>query len=840
MSNEISKFYQFLAKQGQNWTEVADSKYGNDDGSVIKAEFKNFINAEWNGEEMGLDLTTDLVNKFWKKIDTNQSTSVIKGTDDIRNYNGLDDKEIENMETRIVAYQQVNEYSDEYIKSPGVFTSSDAAWKNDVETELMTHLEEWINNGCQGDLTAYLEQYRPSVENKYTAQYCAIEYQNELLKDVLKDYPEYKIGDDSTLQDMLQEYLNGFASMETQPSPETIKNEIRSIIDAYFATAGIGNGSDYDLSSLGYTQNADSPLNDIQKAKLTAKLKSNLAEITSDPNYEKYKDLYDEAINDFISGIVDSTKFSEFETVLSQGIEEFKATDEYKTLMNRIEVTTVLGDLSVGSYFYNAIKRKLGQTLADKFSQDAGVLPDAFNEIINQAIEKVLNGEFLKQNAHIVYPGTSTAQSVAEAASTSFTSGGITINPTYTLYNGNLNISELLDWVTDQLAIRLDEIYTNGYGEMELEELNNVYDKLFDTADELQGDEKLSMYRNTAINYIEALMDMGYADALKDVIGDDYKAKINQMLPSDINDLLDNIKQVVDDTVLPGDSGDFSVNWNPALNDMTLSTGGSTKIGFGSVDSNGKSYDASKISYSASGSGLNVSVDGSGNISISAGDAVGVFKVSVSVLYDGQPISQISFNVTVEEKPSYDEIIDKIEGDGWGDLKSEHLEVYGLTGDFENGKQIHEYSFADLYNNDAAIQLHRRYAKHKDNNWNNNKGTVITRLNQLGDFIATVLATAGLNKSILDTAVDNVVNNLIEKGPKYKEVVDDVGNWVGDTTVSGHTADLITGDDSSYRNTIVEGENSYGTDTISYQISFRDLVDLILAEYENLGGGYVL
>ena len=649
MSNEISKFYQFLANQGQNWAEITDTQYGNSDGSVIKAEFSKFINAEWDGEEMGLTLTKDLVNQFWKKIDSNQSTTIIKGSNNIRNYNALDDKELENLDKRIVAYQQFNEYADEYIQSSGVLTTTESDWRNDVEAELMVHLEEWITSGSQGDLTAYLEQYRPSVENKYTAQYCAIEYQNELLKDVLKDYPEYKIGDDSTLQDMLQEYLNGFASMETQPSPETIKNEIRSIIDAYFATAGIGNGSDYDLSSLGYTQNADSPLNDIQKAKLTAKLKSNLAEITSDPNYEKYKDLYDEAINDFISGIVDSTKFSEFETVLGQGIEEFKATDEYKTLMNRIEVTTVLGDLSVGSYFYNAIKRKLGQTLADKFSQDAGVLPDAFNEIINQAIEKVLNGEFLKQNAHIVYPGTSTAQSVAEAASTSFTSGGITINPTYTLYNGNLNISELLDWVTDQLAIRLDEIYTNGYGEMELEELNNVYDKLFDTADELQGDEKLSMYRNTAINYIEALMDMGYADALKDVIGDDYKAKINQMLPSDINDLLDNIKQVVDE--IEDLSKCYISSWFRNYDEgVDVTTGGSTNLQLkANVFIGVNSIDSSRVSYKAafSGAGTGTINESTGEVTITGGSTAGTMTIKVTVFVDGIEIKQDPLVITV-------------------------------------------------------------------------------------------------------------------------------------------------------------------------------------------------
>ena len=170
MSNEITKFYQFLSIQGQDWTKVADKEYGNSDGSLIKAEFKDYMNAEWNGEEMGLTLTDDLINKFWRKIDTNTSTDVIKGTNSIRNYNALDDKEVENLGKRIEAYQQFNEYVDMTVQSPGVFTSSDAEWRTAVIDELMLHLEDWINNGFQGDMAEYLEQFRTDIENKYTAE----------------------------------------------------------------------------------------------------------------------------------------------------------------------------------------------------------------------------------------------------------------------------------------------------------------------------------------------------------------------------------------------------------------------------------------------------------------------------------------------------------------------------------------------------------------------------------------------------------------------------------------------------------------------------------------------
>ena len=241
MSNEITKFYQFLSQYGQNWSETVDSEYGNDDGSVIKAEFREFLNSEWDGEQMGLTLDNDLINKFWKSIDTNQSTNVIKGTQNIRNYNGLDDKELEKMNQRIEAYEKFNEYTSSAIVSTGVLNSYDAEWRRDVINELAPYVDKWVDEeGCQGDLVSYLEQFRPAIENKYTAQYCALEYQNELISTVLADYADYKIADDATLQGILTKYLDNISTSSSQVEPAQIKDEIRNIIDAYFATAGLG------------------------------------------------------------------------------------------------------------------------------------------------------------------------------------------------------------------------------------------------------------------------------------------------------------------------------------------------------------------------------------------------------------------------------------------------------------------------------------------------------------------------------------------------------------------------------------------------------------------------
>ena len=59
MSTDISRVYAFLAKQG-DWVNEADK---NGDGTIIKSEFKNFMeeNFEWDGETTDAG-KNDLIN----------------------------------------------------------------------------------------------------------------------------------------------------------------------------------------------------------------------------------------------------------------------------------------------------------------------------------------------------------------------------------------------------------------------------------------------------------------------------------------------------------------------------------------------------------------------------------------------------------------------------------------------------------------------------------------------------------------------------------------------------------------------------------------------------------
>ena len=118
MSNEVNmnKMYQFIAsfnKNGGSWVDVADG-YGNakKDGIILHSEFEDFVRGEfanWNGNEGGT-VSDDLIEGFWKKLDTNKSNSYVSGSHIIRNNNALDKNELENLEKRLEVYVKFDEF----------------------------------------------------------------------------------------------------------------------------------------------------------------------------------------------------------------------------------------------------------------------------------------------------------------------------------------------------------------------------------------------------------------------------------------------------------------------------------------------------------------------------------------------------------------------------------------------------------------------------------------------------------------------------------------------------------------------------------------------------------
>ena len=324
MSNEISRVYQFLAER-PDWKTEMDT---NNDGTILKSEFRDFLAAEfdweslegWNGET---SKQTDLINEFWKNIDTTQ-TGNITGTN-FKNKNALDSKEITNMNLKIEMYEILNDYTST-LSAPSVVSDS-SRWKQSVNQSLANLTETFIKNGgVKEDLLAYLESVSEGVQNKTTADCVADEYLNTELKDFMKEY-NYSYLEDKTLQGIISNYIQNIPEGSTA---EDIKSTVQLIVDAYLATAGLKEDNAFDLGAYGYTVNDTTALNDLQKTYLTKTLQTAFENVQNEANYEANKELYDNAVNEYINNILSNAKFNDFETIKDYNYEMFTNIEQYK------------------------------------------------------------------------------------------------------------------------------------------------------------------------------------------------------------------------------------------------------------------------------------------------------------------------------------------------------------------------------------------------------------------------------------------------------------------------------------------------------------------------------
>lgn len=625
MSNDLTKVYQFLSSFGSNnaWVEKADK---NGDEVIIKAEFTEFVNnnyKNWSGNESGETLSADIINNFWKKIDTKVSGKVAGSSKS--NRNALDKNEQENLNKKLESYVALDNFIKENVTIPSVLTTTGAQWKAAVSEELSAILEKNASKGADALKEIWAEKL-PEIENKQTALFCATEYQNSLVNGLLKDYPDYKVADDSTLNKLIDAYLK---TINGDSDPSTIKSDIQEIMKTYLATAGLGEGGSYDLSALGYEMKDGDKLNGIQESVAKASIKKNLEGIKTDANYEKYKEYYDKAIEEFINAEVGKATAGTFETVKTTGLEAFKSSDAYKKIQLRVEFDTVFENTEIvdTNKLYKALSTQFGTTIAERIVKD-GVYMSAYTKITSAALEKVNAGEFLKEE-------------------------------------GKLDVDAVLGYVVSEISKNLNSFTEGIFGDMSLDELEVLYTKISTNADNMDDkDAALKAKRNAAIDYCTTIA--GKSSSLKqaviDEFGEDYAKKINSMYPSDIKSKMNTLFEAVEKI---GDSSKWglkTITGGPAENaSLEFGQNATYQIGVTIKDVTADKVDASKLNYTISNiSGGEVTIDTLGKLSIKAGNATGYVKASINVVYDGKVIGKQEISVKVVE-PTLDvdmELID--------------------------------------------------------------------------------------------------------------------------------------------------------------------------------------
>ena len=777
MSTDVSRVYQFLAKQG-DWKAIADE---NGDGTVIKSEFRTFMenNFEWNGEDASAQ--NDLINNFWKTIDTKQSGS-LKGTN-LKNKNALDSNELATMDKKIAYYEVLNDFTAD-LSAPSVVSDS-ANWKKSVSDGLAALVEKY--RGSVEDLATYLDDNAPLIQNKATADYCKEEYLNNDLKALLDeyDYNDYNTNG-YALKSIIDNYVQ---SLDGTENVEDIQQTVVDIIDAFFATAGLAQGNECDLSQYGYNANANSKLNELQVKVLTKTLEADLAGSDLKEDYENNTELFKTAMESYISGL----KYGDFATVSADVLGSFKSSDAYKSVEKNIQVQELL----VGDEFKNALTTNISESIANTIINDGKYLT-VMKEIKTDALEKAQNGEFDNND-------------------------------------GALDTSAVITYLIEQVSSRLAEFYPNGFGDMSLSELNVTYDKLVEAADKQEGEEKqLEARKNAAIEYCKALSEKStkLAEIVKDAFGDNYATEISTMMPSKIDGIITELKAKALEI---GDASTFTLSaFNSGIdnNRLTLETNTASSHKFSASVMNGNTaIDSTRITFELSNNaGLNCSMDVATNTLTVNSPTAGTYTIEVAIIVDGVQVGEKQ-KITIVIKPSNAEIINK--ATTWNGANSEHLEIYNVSAADGEGQQITSKGFAELYNNfDATIQLHVAMDCSSDR-YGDQINIAKDRITQLGNLCVEALSTAGLDKNILSQAANNVVL-------RYQGTIDSVRHEDNSgkhaSNMIGNICKHMNENRESYGHRICVGWDTDGKDSFVFAVRFRDFVDDIIAEYWNLAG----
>lgn len=697
MSNDVSRVYQFLANLG-DWKTKADK---NGDGTIIKSEFRTFMegNFEWDGETTDAG-KNDLINSFWKTIDTNQSGK-ISGTR-YKNKNALDGKEINAMQDRIAVYEKLNEYVAD-IQAPNEI-SDKAGWKKSISASLANTTETLIKQGVTADtLAEELDKIIENVKNKTTADYCANEYLNTSMKDVVKQYG-YAYADDATLKGIIDNFVN---NLPEDSDSASIKQTVEEIVDAYMATA-TGDGSE-DISILeqyGYTPGNNTAMNDLQKSIVKTKLTEALADLKNEADYKNNSALYDTAINEYIDSILNDKTYGDYtNNTIEYSLQAFKDSETGKALEKTIEVKNLFGS----DEFKAALTDKLSSSFADRISGLMKGEISAYDDIQTKALEKAKNGDFDT--------------------------------------NGTLDTQKAIDWVVEQMTQRLTEFYPNGLNDMSLTDLGTMYDKLVESA---KANEDVASVKKAALSYCNAVAKKStlLSQAVKDIFGNSYATEINKLTTPEIEAKMTDLKAKVEEI------GDISTMTEAEKNALVAGLKDSYSFEQNAVDNkvqlpnsatcNGNTITSDRITYSGTGC---VSVNESGNVTIDTTKA-GTYTGKVNISIDGNIIATKTITVTVQESAS--SIISK--------TTDKQLPLSETVDNWNT-----DANFQDLYNGDKTVILYGRMDK-KNRDWGRMKSDIKDDLSTLGTQVVDILATAGLDKAKLSTAAQTVVNRYIDAG----------------------------------------------------------------------------
>ena len=392
----IARVYQFLNTQ-KNWQAEAD---GSGDGIILKAEFRKYLlgsNFKFNNGEN----KEDLVDAFWKSIDTDRTGKVRSGSR-INDKNALNVNEIDNVEKSIQATKQIIAFMKDK-EAPQSITDSGlrSKWKTSVKQGLIYRASEFLKNASLEDLTdEWLnEAYRQS-SIKATADYTAL----SIIEKKLGNIDNYKVGSDENLKAIIDAYI---AELEgSTKSEEEIIADVNALINAYIDTAETNSEESTDLL-YDYGYNPDGDLNDLQTAVLTKQISEQLITYIQNNNSDIYTDEYkgqiENSVKEFVENYLKGRSASEFNTLKAFDTSVFASSSEYTELVKELKaaqeaVRTARSELNT----------YIGEILSTGNTKKADIIKQALNisstdatTILNRLLELKTTSEISAVRAEI-------------------------------------------------------------------------------------------------------------------------------------------------------------------------------------------------------------------------------------------------------------------------------------------------------------------------------------------------------------------------------------------------------------------------------------------------------
>lgn len=449
-STDISKVYQFLANIG-DWKTKADK---NGDGTVIKSEFCSFMenNYEWDGTPSDVD-KNDLINSFWKAIDTKQGGK-LNGTR-YYNKNALDSNEEDAINAKVQCYDTLNTFVKDNVKltdaPSGVSTSQ---WKASITEGLTTVVEEFLKNKstdainkaiASGELTTLLEKQLPISKGRATADYYAM----NLTKSYKSQLGNFDVYSDPIFKELLDKYVKSNfpdgASTETMPTDDTIKTNVENMVKAYLATAGVGDGNIKDLEEDPYNwrQGDEDELTALQKNQALQKLNT------------KIESSYDTLFSEVFAGInVSASDKAALKTQLATTIETEKSafidTLNYSDFQN---LDTKLEEFDLSSYINTDMKNNV---LTSYYTNQASEYISNF-DIAGALNDKTLSTELIASIKSLLKNGVSAWVSSFVAAGSKSSEFEAYVNQKITDFLSSGTVSDLIKAEQEKIIAQNNE-----------------------------------------------------------------------------------------------------------------------------------------------------------------------------------------------------------------------------------------------------------------------------------------------------------------------------------------------------------------------------------------------